>query len=997
MKHKLYNRLLSLALAVGLVIGMLPCAAAVDTVGDAGQPVTLDGSTIETPDGLEISKTIVKDGDGYKVQLEAYTTGNITSTGGESVPADIVLVLDMSGSMDYCLICGESEDEGNHGWWGHKFTPRINSLKTAVNGFIDSVAEDAKKNSVSHKISIVKFAGNEKFETGNDSYKSDGYWYNYSQIVKGLTNASSGQSELKKAVDSLEPNGSTRIDYGLSRANAVFTDSAPEGRNRIVVAFTDGEPTDGSKFSETVANNAISQANTLKNQKGATIYSVGVFSGADGTDPANLPSYNSDKTNRFMHLVSSNYPDATKVKPDGRPSYNTNTGELNPDIDTTDPNDSYYLAASDEETLNNIFQQISDEVQGGGSSFALDENAVIKDVMSDYFQLPANVNENDVTVEYYKAQYSGSDLSWSKDFSYNPQITKQITTDSKGEDVVNVSGFDFDHNFVSEKGRVEGDVTQSGNFYGRKIVITFPIEVKDGFFGGNNVPTNDSASGIYKNGTETTPVGQFEIPNLNIPVNCNVTGNDQSIYITQSADVTEMVNLGAEPDGWNNSHVTITYQVKDGETVIGTYTIEPGATTGTWDGDSVSPEDCKDYTVTCTVTPNNGTYDSVNDSPVGAWTGSDNATVHVFTPTVTWTDSTKAYGTVIDENLLNGHQVSIAWNDMSNDVNAPAPSGTAPTLTYTFTGENGALPGTLTDEAHVKVSGVKIGENDITDATSFEWQKDGSCPETCDDPNDAYQFRIHVQKGGLTITKTVEGLDENGLNELKGRLTFDVTGNNGYEQTVLFNATGWTYTPNQDGTYTCTYTLDVPTGSYTVTENGYENITNYLFDSSSSTIKVENVVVTTTGAPAALKNVYTPADGYLKIVKDIINGTPFGDGRDTFNFKVTAISGKDAGKVWYFTINGEGTVVDKFELPVGDYKVEELSNINYTRNIISQTVTISNSDTQESPKTVTFTNTPNKTDIPTDGSGVVNIPEIKDGQITWKQEEEKDPIPAPTH
>ena len=101
--------------------------------------------------------------------------------------------------------------------------------------------------------------------------------------------------------------------------------------------------------------------------------------------------------------------------------------------------------------------------------------------------------------------------------------------------------------------------------------------------------------------------------------------------------------------------------------------------------------------------------------------------------------------------------------------------------------------------------------------------------------------------------------------------------------------------------------------------------------------------------------------------------------------------------MWYFTINGEGTVVDKFELPVGDYKVEELSNINYTRNIISQTVTISNSDTQESPKTVTFTNTPNKTDIPTDGSGVVNIPEIKDGQITWKQEEEKDPIPAPTH
>ena len=804
MKHKLYTRLLSLALAVGLVIGMLPSAAAVDTVGgSAGQAVTLDDSTIQTPDGLEISKTIINDEDGYKVQLEAYTTGNITSTGGESVPADIVLVLDMSGSMDYCLNCGESEDDCNcretyeatydiktdgtyyiysnrsysrvyycdtcKGWYTtsrhnrHEnstkrtpktssssggtqfykktggFVPRIDALKEAVNGFIDSVAKDATENKVDHKISIVKFAGQESTKTGNDTYTEDRNTYNYSQIVKGLTNASSGQTELKNAVNSLQPNGSTRIDYGLKRANAVFTGSAPEGRNRIVVAFTDGEPSSFSDYDASVANGAISQANTLKNSKGATVYSVGVFSGANGQNPVNLPNTTSstNRANRFMHLISSNYPSATNM---------STPGSINSSIDTTDPNDTYYLAASDKETLDNIFQQISDEVQGGGSSFKLDENAVIKDVMSDTFQLPANVNENDVTVEYYKAQYSGSDLSWSKDFSYNPQITKQITTDSKGEDVVNVSGFDFDHNFVSEKGRVEGDVTQSGNFYGRKIVITFPIEVKDGFFGGNNVPTNDITSGIYRNNTETTPVGQFEIPNLNVPVNCNATGSDQSIYITQSADVAEMVNLSAEPNGWNNAYVTITYKVTDSEgKEIGAYTIQPGATTGTWSGDSVSPKDCKNYTVTCTITPNEGTSDSVGNAVVTGKETHVQAVVHVFTPTVTWTDSSKEYGTSLDDTLLDSHEVTVTWEDKNTPHSVADPSGSAPTLDYTYvTPTNEALPGTLTEETHVKVSAVKIGDTNILANTKFEWQKDSSCPNTCADPNDAYQFRIHM-------------------------------------------------------------------------------------------------------------------------------------------------------------------------------------------------------------------------------------------------------------
>ena len=133
-------------------------------------------------------------------------------------------------------------------------------------------------------------------------------------------------------------------------------------------------------------------------------------------------------------------------------------------------------------------------------------------------------------------------------------------------------------------------------------------------------------------------------------------------------------------------------------------------------------------------------------------------------------------------------------------------------------------------------------------------------------------------------------------------------------------------------------------------------------------------------------------------IKKEISGTPFGDGRDTFNFKVTAISGKDAGKVWYFTIKGAGET-EAIKLPVGEYTIKELSNINYTCDVDLQTVTINNSNTEANPATVTFTNKPSKTKIPTDSGGVKNVAEIRDGQITWKQEPENDekPTPEPTH
>ena len=1062
MKHKLYNRLLSLALAVGLVVGMLPGSAAVSvTEGSAGQAATLGNSD----SGLELSKKLVTNADGtYSIQLEAYATGEIdVSTEYKAVPTDIVLVLDQSGSMDEEFqssstsgyqklnISENSEAYSNRNnlyyfnrqnyvkvsvsreltWDGFRYTYSWNgqtatsygrnesipsplkgnlyryttttttttkqqALKDAVTEFVNSVQAQAQEDGVDHRIAMVGFASDNSqsgwstLNYGNTELLSTTAVVNYqnatnSDYKNSLVSVNSNgtvNSRLTTAIDRIDAEGGTAINLGMKMAQNILNNnpvSSNEERNQVVIVFTDGEPgifTDDSDSTRTnnYANPAISTAKAIKD-KGVKVYSVGIFDGADADE--DFSSYtgtdwdNSKRVNRFMHYLSSNYPKATSMSYGGTP----------------DEKKGYYLSAADADTLKDIFQKISDDIQTGGSSSTLDSNAIVRDVLTKELQLPEGTTANDITIETYKAA-NGSTVTnpdaadaWIKD-SVNG-ITASIGTDGR---TIDVTGFDFSRNFVADTGRVEGNVSQTGDFYGRKLVITIPVEPNPDFFGGNNIDTNADGSGVYVNAEETTPVDTFVSPNMNIPVNCNVTGNDQSIYITQSADVAEMVNLGAEPDGWNNSHVTITYQVKDGDRVIGTYTIQPGATTGTWDGDSVSPEDCTNYTVTCTVTPNEGKNDSVGNAAVTAKKEDVRADVHVFTPTVTLTDSTKAYGTVIDENLLNGHRVSIAWNDKSNDVNAPAPNGTAPTLTYTFTGKNGALPETLTEEAHVKVSAVKIGETDITDATSFKWQNDSNCPTTCSDPNsNGYQFRIHVQKGGLTINKTVVGLDENGLNELKGKLTFEVKGDNGYEQTVPFNVNGWTYTPNGDGTYTCIYKLDVPTGTYTVTESGdYRNITNSLFDDKNSTTTDDKIIVTKDGANAILKNTYTPADGYLTINKEI-KGEAFNDGRDTFTFKVTAQSGKDAGKVWYFTIKGAGTVVNK-KLPVGDYKVEELSNINYTCATSVQEIAISNRNTETNPATVTFTNTPDKTDIPTDGGGVKNVAEIKEGQIVWKPE-----------
>ena len=332
---------LVLALVMALSLVALPSFAADEDSTGTGTAVT--GGSTNTP-GLELRK--VYDPSRGLLTLEAYATGSTTTT-TSTAPVDIVLVLDVSGSMDENLTeagyrynevydlstngtyyyknssngryqrayyCDGEDWRGNSnhdaGWYtqnhqglggncrgefGTRLIPKTSSadttgtqfyvqeyvaavtkmetLKTAVNGFIDSVA--AK--SADSQIAIVKFAGDKRDIVGNDTYQESGYTYNYSQIVRNLTTVdATGADALKTAVSALRAAGATAADYGMQHAQTIITGAANNGRQKVVVMFTDGEPNHNNGFSNSVANAAISASKAMKNNgNGATVYTIG--------------------------------------------------------------------------------------------------------------------------------------------------------------------------------------------------------------------------------------------------------------------------------------------------------------------------------------------------------------------------------------------------------------------------------------------------------------------------------------------------------------------------------------------------------------------------------------------------------------------------------------------------------------------------------------------------------------------------------------------------
>lgn len=269
----------------------------------------------------------------------ATTLSTISSTSDTTSlvtkPLDIVMVLDASGSM--------GDDMG-----GSDSTKRIDALKAAASSFIDTIAEQnakIKDDSKQHQVSIVKFAGTKSYDIGNGTYSRNKY--NYSQVMKGLTPCvGSDATELKNTVGHIEPAGATQADYGLELARDM---SGRTDAQKVVVFFTDGSPTSSNGFESDVANDAVNAAKTMKD-KGATIYTIGIFSGANPDQAISKAS----KENKFMHAVSSNYPNAT--------SYTTNK------LGKRTENSDFYKAASNADELKKVFDDISSSITSGKGS-----------------------------------------------------------------------------------------------------------------------------------------------------------------------------------------------------------------------------------------------------------------------------------------------------------------------------------------------------------------------------------------------------------------------------------------------------------------------------------------------------------------------------------------------------------------------------------------------------------------------------------------------------
>lgn len=301
------------------------------------------GSQLGAP---EKHKRIKKNNDGsYTVNVDvkgAASSTTVTTT----QPIDFTLVLDVSGSMDDPMSKTDRTKK------------RLDALKEAVKAFLDEAANtNTEAGSELVHVGLVKFAGNEKDKIGDDTYRSGGYTYNYSQIVSDLTADMNG---LKNKVSKLKAAGATRADNGFNRAVKVMgSASARTDAKKVVIFFTDGSPTSSSGFEGKVANKAVEAAKELKDG-GATVYSIGVFSGAD-------PSSIQGNENQFMHAVSSNFPKAI--------AYN-NCGDGDKDA-------GYYKAAKNASELNAIF----DEIQKSETTTSAYINVVMEDTLSEYAEL----------------------------------------------------------------------------------------------------------------------------------------------------------------------------------------------------------------------------------------------------------------------------------------------------------------------------------------------------------------------------------------------------------------------------------------------------------------------------------------------------------------------------------------------------------------------------------------------------------------------------------
>lgn len=681
---------------------------------------------------------------------------------------------------------------------------RLNALKNAATTFANAVAakaagEDgdinAPADNVNHRIAVVGFASGQRYNGTNYNYNNTEVFvgsnqYRYGTAAQGQygnafqnMNTSTGVGNVSASIEALSADGGTLTNLGLEMGNGIFgANPIAEGekRNRVVIVFSDGVP-GWSGYDSDTANSAITQAGTAKNTYGATVYTIGIFPGADATSAGNQNGNETEKANWFMQRVSSNtqYPQSP----------------------------SYYLSAADAGTLNSIFQQISNQIETGGAETTLGSETVVKDIISPYFTLPAGTTASGIRIDTYACTgKDGNTYTWSGTSGGPSGATATVDGDQ-----VSVTGFDFSENWCGTETDAQGNSTVRGN----KLVISFEVSPKSGFLGGNEVITNASA-GIYENGSAQTPVMTFEQPKVNVPIqDVTVTATDKNVYL--KGEVTaEQLKDGAEIsvgdvkldlskatdtdkpyglDPWQTEYVDITVTVKDK------------------DGNVISDKlenltEDTTYTVEVTVAPKTvGTSTPANGDAATAKTGANDpaANIYVFKPELTFKDSSAYYGeSVPTNNDYSSNKVGLeTWKhgDTASTDAGVTMLGTKPTLDISYTPDESKLESGKYTKQDVPVAAtVKIGTENVNEHTTFVHQ---DCTTACGWETPATPgapaFLIHIQTCTLNITKQGGAADES--------YVFDV-----FKDGVKYSeVTVW-----GNGTETL---VELPIGTYTISEN----------------------------------------------------------------------------------------------------------------------------------------------------------------------------------
>lgn len=845
-------------------------------------------------DGLETGKHIEKNEwsdpgtvSDYTVFIEAYATGSeVTTVTEEAIPCDIILVLDRSQSMKnykmnsynkvtrnvtdsgtyyikngnsytrvyYCSTCRAFTTNNNHYNHGNKtvkYKPdvsstaivsgatttttfytvgtsvsRLEALRTAVNSFIDVIDTQAKGkdgargggDDVDHRIAIVSFAQNASID----------------QHITSLNNNS--VRTLKNTINNLSTGTYTHSDYGMEYANTeignIFADAAisqeyAEGkRNLVVVMFTDGVPctsgSTGNDFSNSAARGAIRASYLMKNNHDATVYTIGIFDGADASKAA-IQNGDSD-ANKYMKLVSSNYPNAN---PGTNSNYANNTGEC-----AVTDGTSYYLSAGDSSTLTDIFEMIGKEATSGGSSINLDSTSYVKDVLSDQFVLPEGADASSIKVYTMDCVgKNGDELTFNNKQEYAATVV--IGTSEDGKQYIKVTNFDYGANWCGSEDN-NGTVT----YRGKKLMLEIPVDVKNGFIGGNEVVSNDPTSGVYDGNDD--PVEELEQPDTDVEImDITVVTPDRNVYLNGTLTNEQLLEGLTEAEGaTTNDDVGITltrsitrynFNTKQRTNSTDTVTLDlsPEATNyglDTWqtayvdvtgeNGGAFSEALTADttYTVGVEVEPEKeGTVKGKNKNSTG--------NVYVYKPELTFEDTEVKYMKTAAENdssaetwddyYANNNYVSEAWKHGDTEAVKANMIGDEPTLTLTYADvgdDNFTSDGKVnkTDSIPVDVM-VAIGTADVTGYTTFAHE---ICDfGGCDFDSSKEKFLLHIIEvtGKLTITKSGLVYVTDGDSE---SAVFEVTSKDD-------STKKWTVVINRNSSTTIT---DLLAGDYTVRE-----------------------------------------------------------------------------------------------------------------------------------------------------------------------------------